>query len=83
MSQKRHKGFVVAVDEVSGRPVWKVRVKDPTSSYHGEKLVVASIHGSVQLARGLNVHFLIGTVDDEQGKNVLRAVDVRIEVATN
>ncbi|MBI3956753.1 MAG: hypothetical protein HY340_02080 [Candidatus Kerfeldbacteria bacterium] len=76
----RHHGFVVGSDAVpEGRTIWKVRVKDPASPYDGHKLVVASVRGGLELARGLNVHFAIGTVDDLSGTKVLRAVDVCLE----
>ena len=77
MNSKRAKGFVVGVDtSTKGQPVWKVRVKDPTNPHDGQKLVVASVRGGLELARGLNVHFAIGTIDASSGKKVLRAVDV-------
>ncbi|MGD0576526.1 MAG: hypothetical protein ABSA74_00415 [Candidatus Staskawiczbacteria bacterium] len=77
----RHKGFVAASDvsPTDGKTVWKVKVKDEASSYNGQKLVVASVRDGLELARGLNVHFAIGTVDDPSGKKVLRAVDVCLE----
>jgi len=76
----RHHGFVTGSDPgPKGQPVWKVRVKDRSSTYDGQKLVVASIRGGLELARGLNVHFAIGTVDDQQGQKVPRAVDVTLE----
>jgi hypothetical protein len=80
MDSKRTKGFVVGFDAASeGRAVWKVRVKDPTNPHDGQKLVVASVRGGLELARGLNVHFVIGTIDDPAGTKVLRAVDVCLE----
>lgn len=76
----RHKGFVVGSDNsLKGQNVWKVRVEDSTSSYNGQKLVVASVHGGLELARGLNVNFAIGTVNDKSSQEVLRAVDVCLE----
>ncbi len=75
---KRHKGFVVAGDLISGRVIWKVRVKDLNSSYNSRKFVVASVHDKIELARGLNVNFMIGELDSEKGKT-LRAVDVRLQ----
>lgn len=78
----RHHGFVTGSDPgPKGQLVWKVRVKDRSSTYDGQKLVVASIRGGLELARGLNVHFAIGTVDDQQGQKVPRAVDVTLESA--
>ncbi len=80
MNPKRTNGFVVGFDTPSkGRTVWKVRVKDPTSSHDGQKLIVASVRGGLELARGLNVHFAIGTIDDPAGAKVLRAVDVCLQ----
>jgi hypothetical protein len=79
MEYRRHRGFIVGSDAAEGRIVWKVRVKDSDSQYDGQKLVVASFHDGLHLARGLNVNFAVGTVDDTSGKKVLRAVDVRIE----
>jgi hypothetical protein len=60
------------------RTVWSVVVKDSESKYNGQRLVVASVHGGLVLARGLNVHFAIGTVDDASRTKVPRAVDVNL-----
>lgn len=80
MDSRRHKGFVIGSDNAQkGQVVWKVRVKDPTSPHDGQKLVVASVQGGMELARGLNVYFAIGTIDDPSGTKVLRAVDVCLE----
>ncbi len=80
MLDRRHRGFVVGFDTVpEGRHVWKVRVKDSASPHDRQKLVVASVRGGLELARGLNVHFAIGTIDDSSGTKVLRAVDVCLE----
>ncbi len=80
MNPQRTKGFVVGSDIGQNRErVWKVRVKDPQSTYDGQKLIVASVHGGLELAKGLNVHFVVGTVDDEAGKKALRAADVCLE----
>lgn len=77
---ERHKGFVVASDQnLEGHLVWKVKVKDAQSPFNGKKIVVASVHDGLALARGLNVEFAIGTVDDTYGQKVVRAVDVRLE----
>jgi len=82
MNSKRHKGFVVGFDGASeGRTVWKVRVKDSESPHDGQKLIVASVSGRMELARGLNVNFAIGTIDDQSGTKVLRAVDVCLEAS--
>ncbi len=78
----RHRGFVSGSHLAAvGRTVWTVRVKDYASQYDGRKFVVASVRGGLELARGLNVHFAIGTVDDSAGNKVPRAVDVCLENA--
>jgi predicted molibdopterin-dependent oxidoreductase YjgC len=79
MVQKRHAGFVVGRNASHEKPVWKVRVKDPQSEYDGQKFVVASSRNGFELAQGLNVNFLVGSLDGEQGQKVLRAVDVCLE----
>lgn len=77
MDVKRHRGYVVGHDSnPSGSIIWKVRVKDPADSRNGEKLVVASTRGNIELARGLNVEFIIGTIDGPNGQKISRAVDV-------
>lgn len=79
MNSRQH-GFVTGSHQASeGRRVWTVRVKDPSSKYDGSKLVVASVREELELARGLNVHFAIGSVDDREGKKIPRAVDVCLE----
>lgn len=75
---KRHKGFVIGSDRSANGLVWKVRIKDPTSDYDGKKLIVASVHDEITLAKGLNVSFIIGTIDGREAKEK-RAVDVRLE----
>lgn len=77
-SQKRHHGFVVGSSSSGSAKVWSVRVKDPSSSRNGKKLKVASTHDDIALARGLNVHFLIGSVDGPTGEETERAVDVAL-----
>lgn len=77
---ERHKGYVTGSERSeAGHFFWTVKVKDTESPYDRQYLVVASIHKGLALARGLNVNFAIGTVDDREGKEVLRAVDVRLE----
>ena len=81
MENQRHKGFIIGFDTASeGRTVWKVRVRDQGDQHDGHKLIVASVRGGLELARGLNVHFAIGTIDDFSGTKVLRAVDVCLEM---
>lgn len=81
MDSKRCKGFVVGSDtSPKGQTTWRVRVKDSESPHDGQKLVVASVRGGLELARGLNVHFVIGAIDDQSGTKVLRAVDVCLEI---
>ncbi|HSI21262.1 MAG TPA: hypothetical protein VLA04_06290 [Verrucomicrobiae bacterium] len=80
MDQQRHTGFVIGYTTHSGKPpVWKVRVKDETSPQNGAKLTVASIRDNIALSKGLNVNFLIGSVDDTSGQPDLRAVDVQLQ----
>lgn len=80
MDTRRHIGFVVGSDPApKGQWVWKVRIKDPASPHNGQKIVVASVRNNIALARGLNVNFAIGTMDDPSGVKVLRAVDVCLE----
>ena len=62
-----------------GRTAPRVCVKDPASPLNGRWFTVASTHGGLELAKGLNVTFVIGTIDDENGQKVPRAVDVRLE----
>lgn len=77
----RYRGYITGSDpNPQGQTVWRARVKDPASSRDGQKLVVASVREGLELARGLNVHFAIGTVDDQSGAKVPRAVDVTLEV---
>lgn len=76
------KGYVVAGDkkQTGDEIVWKVRVQDETSPHNGKKLIVASVHNHIELARGLKVTFEIGCVDAPEGQPNLRAVDVRLQV---
>lgn len=84
MQHSRHRGFVLGSDYApKGQKIWKVRVKDPQSPFNGQKLVVASISDGIALAQGLNVNFVIGTVDDLSGAKTPRAVDVCLEVLDN
>jgi hypothetical protein len=77
--ENRIQGYVIAGDlSKQGKTVWKVRVNQPGSIFHKRKIIVASIHGDITLARGLNVSFILGSVNDSQGRPVLRAVDVNI-----
>ena len=76
----RYRGYIVGSEtRPGGRLVWKVRIKEAGNPHDGQKFTVASIHGGLELARGLNVTFVLGTVDDETGEKVMRAVDVRLE----
>lgn len=78
MSKERHEGYVVGSKRVGESGiVWKVRVKDKDSPYDGQKLAVISTYKNFELAQGLNINFIIGTIDDPKGQKVLRAVDVR------
>ena len=81
VEKHRHSGFVVGWDRShGGNYTWKVRVKDIKSPFDGRKLIVASVHDGIELAKGLNVDFANGTVDDSSGAKINRAVDVRLEV---
>jgi hypothetical protein len=82
MEQKRVKGYVTRFTTSSkGRLVCWVRVKDESSQHNGKELVSASIHENLELAQGLNVNFVIGTVDDQNNQKALRAVDICLEPA--
>lgn len=76
---QRHRGFVAGSQVQDGRVLWTVRVKDNTSPHNGKRFTVASVHEGQMLARGLNVDFVVGSVDDLSGHRVPRAVDVRVE----
>lgn len=76
--EKRELGYVLGSDMGKHGRVWKVRVNSPDSTYHGLKLIVASVRNSIELAVGLNVNFLVGEIDDEEGQPVPRAVDVQL-----
>lgn len=79
---QRYKGFVIGCDpDPRGGIVWKVRVSDAESSCDGKKLIVASVHDNIALAQGLNVDFIIGTVDGRKKEKELRAVDVQLEIS--
>lgn len=80
MSQ-RLKGFIVGCDpsHTSGKVICKVRVKDPSSSCDGQKFIIISVRDGLELAQGLNVNFVLGTIDGESGEPILRAVDVCLE----
>ena len=77
---QRHRGFVVGSrSSQKDQKIWTVRVKDPHSQYNERKFVAISVRGGLELAQGLNVHFAIGTIDDQRGAKILRAVDVCLE----
>ncbi len=56
----RLKSFVIDSDRVGSDTVWKVRVNDETSKFHRRKFEVASVHEDIQLAKRLEVKFLLG-----------------------
>jgi hypothetical protein len=66
------------VSSVSGTVV-KVCVKDARVRANGRKFVVASVRGGITLAKGINVNFIIGSVDNQVGAKVPRAIDVMPE----
>lgn len=74
----RHNGYVVGQNNSGskGQPYWTVRVKDPESPHNGKKFPVVSTREGITLAQGLNVNFVIGSVDGENGQKVMKAVDV-------
>jgi hypothetical protein len=79
--QARVKGFVVGSDQVGQEKavVWKVRVKRNQGTEHdGKKFEVASVKGGIELAKGVDVTFVLGPVQ-ERGNPVLKALDVAID----
>lgn len=76
--QARIKGFVVGSDEIQGRTVWKVRVKDGASEFNGQKFSVAEGQEKSFFAKGLDVTFMLGQFQGERGQAVRRAVDVQL-----
>ncbi len=75
----RVKGFVVGSDPTPGGTVWKVRVSEVTSQHNGKKLVVVSVRDGLELVRGLDVDFTVGTVGPPEGRG-LRAFDVYLQI---
>jgi hypothetical protein len=73
----RLKGFVIGSDRVGDDAVWEVRVNDETNGLHRQKFEVASVHGDISLAKGLEVEFLLGNFLKD-GHPVQKAVDVTI-----
>jgi hypothetical protein len=76
MNQERVKGYVLGKDNADGIQTWKVRVTDESSPFVGEKLFVASVHGDVSLAQGLEVTFLIGAFAGRNKETYHKALDV-------
>lgn len=74
--QVRFKGHIL-----NEQSPWRVRIKDPDSSFNGKVISVASVINCTELARGLNVTFQVGTVD-QGNRRVLKAVDLRLDEAT-
>ncbi len=75
---QRHNGFVVGKTTIDHRQYWTVRVKDGDSSYNGKKIKVLTLQEGLTLVAGLNVTFLVGTVDGPDETKVEKAFDVRI-----
>ncbi len=73
----RLQGFVVGSDRVGNDTVWKVRVNDENNKLHRRKFEVASVHEDIQLAKGLEVEFLLGNFLKD-GHSVQKAVDVTL-----
>jgi hypothetical protein len=73
----RLQGFVIGSDRVGDDTVWKVRVNDETKKFHRRKFEVASVHEDIQLAKGLEVEFLLGNFRKD-GHPVQKAVDVTL-----
>lgn len=75
---KRVKGYVVAYDTKSGKLVWVVKVKDPSSLHNDQKFEVASLHPGTMLEKpGIDVTFRVEDFGSQREK-VLKAVDVSI-----
>ncbi len=75
---QRIKGYVVAYDNKSGKLVWVVKVKDPSSTHNDQKFEVASLHPGTMLEKpGIDVTFRVQDFGSGQEK-VLKAVDVSI-----
>jgi hypothetical protein len=75
---KRVKGYVVAYDTKSGKLVWVVKVKDPSSQHNDQKFEVASLHSGTMLEKpGIDVTFRVEDFGSQREK-VLKAVDVSI-----
>ena len=74
--ENRVKGYVLGKDLADGVPTWKVRVTDESSAFVGEKLFVASIHGDLELAQGLEVTFLIGVFNGRNREIYHKVLDV-------
>lgn len=71
MAQERVKGFVVGKLK-EGSDTWVVRVKDPSSKFNDNKLIVIGDSG-ITMIPGLDVTFLIGSNHDTP-----KAFDVQI-----
>ncbi|MBP6858689.1 MAG: hypothetical protein KBC33_02575 [Candidatus Pacebacteria bacterium] len=75
---QRIKGYVVAYDNKSGKLVWVVKVKDPSSTHNDQKFEVASLHPGTMLEKpGIDVTFRVEDFGSQREK-VLKAVDVSI-----
>lgn len=79
-NHQRHRGYVIGSGKRRDETIfWTVKVKDESDPNHGKKFVVVSVHDQLELAKGLDVNFVIGTMDDQNGQKVLRAVDVIVD----
>jgi hypothetical protein len=81
LTGERIKGFVIAGDvhPVTEKVTWKVRVNQVGHSDYKKKFEVASTHASVELAKGVDVTFIIGSFGPQpDNKQKRKAVDVMV-----
>jgi len=76
---KRFRGFVLGLDNLGRRKVWRLRLNEESHRLHGTKLEVDSIRGGLTLFKGANVTFLVGRFPKPGKPPTLRAIDVKID----
>lgn len=79
-NDKRCKGYVVGSDTVNKEIVWKVKATSASGEgqqHLGKKFEVASTHGEILLAKGLDVTFIVGSFGKHK---YFKAVDVDVDV---